>query len=51
MVSVVAQLSNTGFHEPYHHPHKPGTVTVAGKLNPGIPPGKLKNILKQASLK
>jgi predicted RNA binding protein YcfA (HicA-like mRNA interferase family) len=30
---------------------KPGTVTVAGKLSLEVPPGTLKNILKQAGLK
>lgn len=35
----------------YHHPSKPGTVTVAGKLSDEIPPGTLNSILKQAGLK
>jgi predicted RNA binding protein YcfA (HicA-like mRNA interferase family) len=34
-----------------HHPVKPGTVTIAGKLSVDIPPETLKNALKQAGLK
>jgi predicted RNA binding protein YcfA (HicA-like mRNA interferase family) len=40
-----------GDHRQYHHPSKPGTVTVAGKLNEEIPKGTLNSILKQAGLK
>jgi predicted RNA binding protein YcfA (HicA-like mRNA interferase family) len=40
-----------GSHRQFHHPEKPGTVTVAGKLSLDVPPGTLKNILKQARLK
>jgi predicted RNA binding protein YcfA (HicA-like mRNA interferase family) len=40
-----------GDHRQYHHPRKPGTVTVAGKLSVDVPPGTLNNILKQAGLK
>ena len=40
-----------GDHRQYHHSSKPGTVTVAGKLNDEIPPGTLNSILKQAGLK
>ncbi len=40
-----------GSHRQFHHPEKPGTVTVSGKLSLDVPPGTLKNILKQASLK
>jgi predicted RNA binding protein YcfA (HicA-like mRNA interferase family) len=35
----------------FHHPTKPGTVTVAGHPSVDIPPGTLNNILKQAGLK
>jgi predicted RNA binding protein YcfA (HicA-like mRNA interferase family) len=40
-----------GSHRQFHHPTKPGTVTVAG--NPGIdvPTGTLNSVLKQAGLK
>lgn len=40
-----------GSHRQYHHPGKPGTVTVAGKPSVEIPPGTLNSILKQAGLK
>ena len=40
-----------GSHRQFHHSAKPGTVTVAGKLSLEVPPGTLKNILKQAGLK
>ena len=40
-----------GSQRPYHHPTKPGTVTVAGKPSIEIPPGTLNSILKQAGLK
>lgn len=33
-----------------HHPTKPGTVTIAGKLRLDIPPGTLNRIRKQAGL-
>jgi predicted RNA binding protein YcfA (HicA-like mRNA interferase family) len=45
------QVRMKGSHRQFHHPHKQGTVTVAGNLNLEVPPGTLKNILKQASLK
>jgi len=35
----------------YHHPAKPGTVTIAGHPSAEIPPGTLNSILKQAGLK
>lgn len=38
-------------HRQFHHPTKPGTVTVAGKPSVDIPPGTLNNALKQAGLK
>jgi predicted RNA binding protein YcfA (HicA-like mRNA interferase family) len=41
----------TGSHKHYHHPIKPGTVTVAGHSNGDIPPGTLNSMLKQAALK
>ena len=40
-----------GSHRQFHHPTKPGTVTVAGHGSVDIPPGTLNNILKQAGLK
>jgi predicted RNA binding protein YcfA (HicA-like mRNA interferase family) len=40
-----------GSHRQFHHPIKPGTVTIAGHPAVDIPPGTLNNILKQAGLK
>lgn len=40
-----------GSHRQFHHPHKPGTVTVAGKDSIDIPVGTLNSLLKQAGLK
>jgi predicted RNA binding protein YcfA (HicA-like mRNA interferase family) len=40
-----------GSHRQFHHPSKPGTVTVAGKPSVDIPPGTLNSALKQAGLK
>lgn len=46
------QLARTkGSHRQFHHPAKPGTVTVAGKPSLDVPPGTLNSILKQAGLK
>jgi predicted RNA binding protein YcfA (HicA-like mRNA interferase family) len=44
------QVRTRGSHRQFQHPHKPGTVTVAGKLSVEIPPGTLKSIQKQAGL-
>ena len=46
-----AQVRVTGSHCQFHHPSKPGTVTVAGKANVDLPPGTLNSVLKQAGLK
>jgi predicted RNA binding protein YcfA (HicA-like mRNA interferase family) len=44
-------LSRTrGSHRQYHHPEKPGTVTVSGKPGADIPIGTLRSALKQAGL-
>ena len=40
-----------GSHRQFHHPTKPGTVTVSGKFSVDVPPGTLSSILKQAGLK
>ena len=45
------QVRQTGSHRQFHHPVKPGTVTVSGKLSVDVPPGTLNNVLKQAELK
>ncbi len=44
------QVRMKGSHRRFHHPEKPGTVTVSGKLSVDVPPGTLKNIQKQAGL-
>jgi predicted RNA binding protein YcfA (HicA-like mRNA interferase family) len=46
-----AHVRTKGDHRQSHHPTKPGTVTLAGKLSADIPPGTLNSILRQASLK
>lgn len=45
------QVRVTGSHRQFHHPSKPGTVTVAGKPGIDLPPGTLNSVLKQAGLK
>jgi predicted RNA binding protein YcfA (HicA-like mRNA interferase family) len=40
-----------GSHRQYVHTTKPGTVTVAGRLSVDVPPGTLRSILKQVSLR
>jgi predicted RNA binding protein YcfA (HicA-like mRNA interferase family) len=45
------QVRTSGDHRQFHHPRKPGTVTVAGKLSDDVPPGTLNSILRQAGLK
>jgi len=45
------QQRQKGSHRQFHHPTKPGTVTVSGKPSVDVPPGTLNSILKQAGLK
>ena len=45
------QVRQKGSHRQFHHPTKPGTVTIAGKSSVDVPPGTLSSILKQAGLK
>lgn len=45
------QVRQRGSHRQFHHPSKPGTVTVAGRPGVEIPPGTLNSILKQSGLK
>jgi predicted RNA binding protein YcfA (HicA-like mRNA interferase family) len=45
------QVRVRGSHRQFHHPSKPGTVTVSGKLSIDMPPGTLNSVLKQAGLK
>jgi predicted RNA binding protein YcfA (HicA-like mRNA interferase family) len=41
-------VRQTGSHRQFHHPTKPGTVTVAGKPSIDVPQGTLVSILRQA---
>jgi predicted RNA binding protein YcfA (HicA-like mRNA interferase family) len=41
------QVRVKGSHRQFTHSSKPGTVTVAGKMNVDIPPGTLNNILSR----
>jgi predicted RNA binding protein YcfA (HicA-like mRNA interferase family) len=45
------QVRQRGSHRQFHHPSKPGTVTVAGKPSVDMPPATLNSVLKQAGLK
>ena len=45
------QVRVTGSHRQFHHPTKPGTVTIAGHPGTDVPPGTLNSVLKQAGLK
>lgn len=45
------QARQRGSHRQYHHPYKPGTVTVSGKPGLDVPAGTLNSVLKQAGLK
>lgn len=40
-----------GSHRQFHHPTKPGTVTIAGGMNDEVKPGTLASIRRQAGLK
>lgn len=39
-----------GDHRQLHHPTKPGTVTLSGKMSRDIPPKTLRSVLRQAQL-
>ena len=43
-------VNTTGSHRQYKHASKQGRVTIAGHPGKDVPPGTLKNILKQAGL-
>jgi predicted RNA binding protein YcfA (HicA-like mRNA interferase family) len=45
------EVRQRGSHRQFHHPSKPGTVTVAGKPSIDVPAGTLSSVLKQAGLK
>ena len=44
-------IRTRGSHRQFHHPDKPGTVTIAGKESVDVPPGTQNSVLKQAGLK
>jgi len=44
------QVRQKGSHRQYHHPAKPGTVTVAGQPSMDLDPKTERSILKQAGL-
>ena len=39
-----------GSHRQYHHPRKPGTVTIAGRPGTDVPIGTWNGIMKQAGI-
>jgi predicted RNA binding protein YcfA (HicA-like mRNA interferase family) len=45
------QVSQHGSHRQFHHPTKPGTVTVAGHRNEELRPKTTASIIRQAGLK
>jgi predicted RNA binding protein YcfA (HicA-like mRNA interferase family) len=45
------QVRQTGSHRQFHHPVKPGTVTVAGHRNEDLYPEMRANIFRQAGLR
>jgi len=45
------QVRQKGSHRQFHHPAKPGTVTISGALNEDMPKGTHNSVLKQAGLK
>ena len=47
----VGLVRTKGSHRQFHHPVKPGTVTISGNPSKTVPPGTLNSILKQAGLK
>jgi predicted RNA binding protein YcfA (HicA-like mRNA interferase family) len=43
-------VRTTGSHRQFHHPRKPGTVTIAGKPSVDVPPKTMASVLRQAGL-
>lgn len=44
------QVRQSGSHRQFHHPTKPGTVTMAGKESMEVAPKTERSIMKQAGL-
>ncbi len=44
------QVVQRGSHRQFHHPTKPGRVTVAGRPSKELAPGTLASILRQSGL-
>ena len=44
------QIRQNGSHRQFHHPTKPGTVTIAGKPSLDLDPKTEKSIRRQAGL-
>ncbi len=44
------QVRQRGSHRQFHHPDKPGTVTIAGAPGIEVPPKTLRSIVRQAGL-
>ena len=40
-----------GSHRQFHHPIKPGTVTISGAMGEEMPKGTFNSVLRQAQLK
>ena len=44
------QVRTRGSHRQFHHPQKPGAVTIAGRISKDLSPDTWNSILKQAGL-
>ena len=44
-------VRTTGSHRQFHHPVKPGTVTIAGNPATEVPPKTLASVLRQAQIR
>jgi predicted RNA binding protein YcfA (HicA-like mRNA interferase family) len=44
-------VRTTGSHRQFHHPAKPGTVTIAGNPASEVPPKTLASVFRQAQIR
>ena len=44
-------MRTRGSHRQFHHPRKPGTVTISGTMGEDMPKGTFNSVLRQAQLK